>query len=75
MSERSIIRAGFDAGLGSPEAQGGNVNINAQENVLLTDNSFISNIIDIDSVGESGDIIVLRAISLSRLGNNWVKSK
>ncbi len=56
MSERSIIRAGFDQGLGFAEAQGGDVNINAQENVLLTDNSFISNIIDIDSLGEPGDI-------------------
>jgi filamentous hemagglutinin family protein len=33
----SIIRAGIDAGLGSPEAQGGDVNINAQESVIFTD--------------------------------------
>ena len=56
MSERSIIRAGFDEGLGFAEARGGDVNINAQENVLLADNSLISNIIDIDSLGEPGDI-------------------
>ncbi|MEB3279966.1 MAG: filamentous hemagglutinin N-terminal domain-containing protein [Lyngbya sp.] len=56
MSERSIIRAGFDEGLGFAEARGGDVNINTQENVFLADNSFISNIIDIDSLGEPGDI-------------------
>ena len=56
MSERSIIRAGFYEGLGFAEARGGDVNINAQENVLLADNSLISNIIDIDSLGEPGDI-------------------
>ncbi|WP_413162001.1 filamentous hemagglutinin N-terminal domain-containing protein [Capilliphycus salinus ALCB114379] len=56
MSGGSIIRAGFDQGLGVAEARGGDININAQENVLLADNSFISNIIDIDSFGEPGDI-------------------
>ncbi|MEL7037787.1 MAG: filamentous hemagglutinin N-terminal domain-containing protein, partial [Cyanobacteria bacterium J06592_8] len=56
MSSGSIIRAGFDEGLGFPEAQAGDVNINTQENIVLRDSSFISSIIDIDSQGNPGDI-------------------
>jgi large exoprotein involved in heme utilization and adhesion len=53
----SIIRAGIDAGLGSPEAQGGDVNINAQESVIFTDpDSSIRNNIDSNATGNPGDI-------------------
>ncbi|MGB3192284.1 MAG: filamentous hemagglutinin N-terminal domain-containing protein [Limnoraphis sp.] len=57
MANGSIIRAGIDAGLGSSEAQGGDVNINAQENVLITGaESSIRNSIDIDAIGQPGNI-------------------
>jgi hypothetical protein len=53
----SIIRAGIDAGLGSPQAQGGDVNINAQESVIFTDpDSSIRNNIDSNATGNPGDI-------------------
>jgi large exoprotein involved in heme utilization and adhesion len=52
----SIIRAGIDAGLGSPEAQGGDVNINARNTVSLSEGSFISNVISTDSIGKPGEI-------------------
>ncbi len=55
----SIIRAGIDAGFGSPEAQGGDVNINAQDSVIFTDpGSSIRNNIDSNATGNPGDINV-----------------
>ena len=56
MSGGSIIRAGIDEGLGFPEAQAGDVNINTQESVVLREGSFISSIIDIESQGNPGNI-------------------
>ncbi|WP_413167890.1 filamentous hemagglutinin N-terminal domain-containing protein [Capilliphycus salinus ALCB114379] len=59
ISGDSVIRAGIDEGLGSLEAQGGDVNINAQENVLITGaESSIRNSIDIDAIGQPGNINV-----------------
>ncbi|MEL7035107.1 MAG: filamentous hemagglutinin N-terminal domain-containing protein [Cyanobacteria bacterium J06592_8] len=56
ISGDSIIRAGIDQGLGSPEAQSGDVNINAQENILITGlESSIRNAIDTDGFGQTGN--------------------
>ncbi|MEA5519113.1 filamentous hemagglutinin N-terminal domain-containing protein [Limnoraphis robusta] len=57
ISGNSVIRVGIDNGLGSIEAEGGDVNINAQENVLITGaESSIRNVIDIDAIGQPGNI-------------------
>ncbi|WP_413160178.1 filamentous hemagglutinin N-terminal domain-containing protein [Capilliphycus salinus ALCB114379] len=57
ISGDSVIRAGIDQGLGFLEAQGGDVNINAQENVLITGTeSSIRNVIDFDAIGQPGNI-------------------
>ncbi|EAW34051.1 filamentous hemagglutinin N-terminal domain-containing protein [Lyngbya sp. PCC 8106] len=57
ISGDSIIRVGIDEGLGFQEAQAGDVNINAQENILLTGaDSSIRNVIDFDGIGQSGNI-------------------
>ncbi|MCG5060585.1 MAG: hypothetical protein KA714_22070 [Limnoraphis sp. WC205] len=57
ISGDSVIRVGIDDGLGSIEAQAGDVNINAQENVLITGtDSSIRNVIDFDAIGQPGNI-------------------
>ncbi len=57
ISGGSIIRAGIDQGLGSPEATSGDVNINAQESILMTgEESSIRNAIDIDGMGQMGNV-------------------
>ncbi|MGB3401550.1 MAG: filamentous hemagglutinin N-terminal domain-containing protein [Microcoleaceae cyanobacterium] len=58
MSGGSIIRAGIDEFLGSPDAQVGIININAQDTVSLTEDSFISNVINTDGIGQPGEINV-----------------
>jgi filamentous hemagglutinin family protein len=66
MSGGSIIRAGIDDFLGSPEAEVGIININAQDAVSLTEGSFISNIINTDAIGKPGEInITTNSVSLS----------
>ena len=56
ISGGSIVRAGIDQGLGSAEAVGGDVKINAQENVLITGaESSIRNVIDTDGIGQTGN--------------------
>ncbi|WP_413160765.1 filamentous hemagglutinin N-terminal domain-containing protein [Capilliphycus salinus ALCB114379] len=57
ISGDSVIRVGIDQGLGFLEAQAGDVNINAQENILLTGaGSSIRNAIDTNGIGQSGNI-------------------
>ncbi|KMW70029.1 filamentous hemagglutinin N-terminal domain-containing protein [Limnoraphis robusta] len=67
ISGGSVIRVGIDQGLGSIEAQGGDVHINAQENILLTGaGSSIINAIDTNGIGQTGDInITANSLSMN----------
>ncbi|KMW70610.1 hypothetical protein WN50_33950, partial [Limnoraphis robusta CS-951] len=67
ISGGSVIRAGIDNGLGSIEAEGGDVNINVQDNVLITGaGSSIGNSINIDGIGQPGDInITANSLSMN----------
>ncbi|MGB3401422.1 MAG: filamentous hemagglutinin N-terminal domain-containing protein [Microcoleaceae cyanobacterium] len=66
MSGGSVIRGGIDEFLGSPDAQVGIININAQNTVSLTEDSFISNVVSTDSLGKAGEInVTANLVSLS----------
>jgi filamentous hemagglutinin family protein len=52
------IRAGIEAGLGNPEAQGGDVTINASGTVSLEGDSFISNWVNNASQGNAGNTYI-----------------
>ncbi|QIR37071.1 filamentous hemagglutinin N-terminal domain-containing protein [Tolypothrix sp. PCC 7910] len=56
LTEASKLRAGIDVGLGTPESQGGNVVINATGTINFQAGSLISNILDSEAVGKTGDI-------------------
>ncbi|MEA5500489.1 two-partner secretion domain-containing protein [Limnoraphis robusta] len=67
ISGGSVIRAGIDNGLGSIEAEGGDVNINVQDNVFITGaGSSIINAIDTNGIGQTGDInITANSLSMN----------
>ncbi|MBD2606145.1 filamentous hemagglutinin N-terminal domain-containing protein [Scytonema hofmannii FACHB-248] len=50
------IRAGIAPGLGSPQSQAGNIEINATEAII--DGSLVSNAIQANAVGQGSDIII-----------------
>jgi large exoprotein involved in heme utilization and adhesion len=52
----SGLRAGISEGLGSPEAQGGDIEINAIGRINLADNSLIDNEVEENAVGKSGNV-------------------
>lgn len=54
--EGSGFRGGIDAGLGSSDSQAGDIDINVTKATELTDGSLISNIVNIDAMGNSGDV-------------------
>ncbi|MEH2112513.1 beta strand repeat-containing protein [Nostoc sp.] len=56
LTGESKLRAGIEKGLGTPNSQGGNIEINATETTSLTDKSFISNTLRETAFGKSGDI-------------------
>ncbi|MEH2166025.1 MAG: filamentous hemagglutinin N-terminal domain-containing protein [Nostoc sp.] len=66
LAGESKLRAGRDIGLGTPNSQGGNIEINATGTINLTNASFISNTLRKDAVGTSGDInIITGSLNLS----------
>ncbi|MEH2082252.1 MAG: filamentous hemagglutinin N-terminal domain-containing protein [Nostoc sp.] len=66
LAGESKLRAGRDIGLGTPNSQGGNIEINATGAINLTNASFISNTLRKDAVGKSGDInITTGSLNLS----------
>ncbi|MFN6455019.1 MAG: filamentous hemagglutinin N-terminal domain-containing protein [Nostoc sp. EfeVER01] len=66
LTGESKLRAGRDIGLGTPNSQGGNIEINATGTINLTKASFISNTLRKDAVGQSGDInITTGSLNLS----------
>ena len=52
----SKLLAGISEGLGSPEAQGGDIEINAIGRINLADNSLIDNEVEENAVGKSGNV-------------------
>ncbi|MEH1826809.1 MAG: S-layer family protein [Nostoc sp.] len=56
LAGESKLRAGIEKGLGTPNSQGGNIEINATGRTILTDKSFISNTLRETAFGKSGDI-------------------
>lgn len=67
LAGESKIRAGIETGLGTPNSQGGNVEINATGTINLTDTSFFSNTLRKDAFGTSGDInITTGSLNLSK---------
>ncbi|GAA6622455.1 filamentous hemagglutinin N-terminal domain-containing protein [Scytonema sp. NUACC26] len=67
LAGESKLRAGIETGLGTPNSQGGNIEINATGTINLTDASFISNTLRKDAIGKSGDInITTGSLSLSK---------
>ena len=57
LREESLILAGIGSGLGTPEAQAGDITINATDNALF-DNSGVFNDVDLGGVGNTGDVSV-----------------
>ncbi len=65
MRDESQLLAGIRSGLGTPEAQAGDITINATDTVLLDDNSFIFNDINFGGVGNAGNVLVNTGFSRS----------
>ena len=68
MSDLSKLRGGIDDGMGAPEAQAGDININATGTVALFDGSFVSNAVRGTATGNGGDVNVTSQ-TLSLTGN------
>ena len=58
LTGRSILRAGIDRGLGTPDSQGGDVVINATGDTTLSDGSFISNVLNSNAFGKVGNVSI-----------------
>ncbi len=58
VTQGSQILAGIREGLGTPEAQAGDITINATDAILLDDNSFIVNDVNSEGVGNGGDVLI-----------------
>jgi filamentous hemagglutinin family protein len=64
MTGGSQLLAGIGSGLGSPQAQAGNVNLNVADEIVLGQSSGIENRVNQNAIGNAGDINV-RAGSLT----------
>ncbi|MCU0535878.1 MAG: filamentous hemagglutinin N-terminal domain-containing protein [Hydrococcus sp. Prado102] len=64
MSKGSQLSAGIRSGLGSPQAQAGNVRLNVADEIALSQSSGIENRVNENAIGNAGDINV-RAGSLT----------
>ncbi|MGK7917142.1 MAG: filamentous hemagglutinin N-terminal domain-containing protein, partial [Prochloraceae cyanobacterium] len=73
MSGISSLIGGIDAGLGSPDAQSGDIEINATDTVSF-DDSFINNAIGQEAVGNAGNINVTTS-SLYMLNGSQLLSR
>jgi len=71
LAGESKLRAGIDTGLGTPNSQGGNVEINAIGITNLTGQSFISNTLQERAFGKSGDINITTG-SLNISNNSFI---
>ncbi|MBR8835266.1 MAG: filamentous hemagglutinin N-terminal domain-containing protein, partial [Stigonema ocellatum SAG 48.90 = DSM 106950] len=65
----SILRAGIESGLGTPQSKAGDIVINAKGETVLSHGSFIANVVLPNAVGQAGDInITTGALTLSSGG-------
>ncbi|MEH1793437.1 beta strand repeat-containing protein [Nostoc sp.] len=65
----SILRAGIDIGLGTPNSKGGDIDINATGDTTLIDKGFIANIVQQKAFGQAGDInITTGTLTLQNAG-------
>ncbi|MEH2074269.1 MAG: S-layer family protein [Nostoc sp.] len=65
----SILRAGIDIGLGTPNSKGGDITVNATGNTTLIDESGIANVVQERAFGNAGDInIITGTLTLEKTG-------
>ncbi|WP_445636902.1 Filamentous hemagglutinin FhaB/tRNA nuclease CdiA-like TPS domain-containing protein [Nostoc sp. DSM 114161] len=65
----SILRAGIDTGLGTPNSKGGDIGINATADTTLIDESGIANVVQEGAFGNAGDInITTGTLTLEKTG-------
>jgi filamentous hemagglutinin family protein len=58
MSGESIFRAGIESGMGAPGAQGGDIVVEATGTTALSGGSFVTNSVQENATGNSGDVDV-----------------
>ncbi|MEH2195236.1 MAG: filamentous hemagglutinin N-terminal domain-containing protein [Nostoc sp.] len=69
LAEGSILRAGIDIGLGTPNSKGGDITVNATGDTTLINGSAIANIIQQGAFGQAGDInIATGTLTLEKTG-------
>ncbi|MBN3906098.1 MAG: filamentous hemagglutinin N-terminal domain-containing protein [Nostoc sp. NMS1] len=69
LAGQSILRAGIDTGLGTPNSKGGDININATGDTTLINKGFIANVVQEKAFGQAGDInITTETLTLSNTG-------
>ncbi|MEH2160724.1 MAG: S-layer family protein [Nostoc sp.] len=69
LAEGSVLRAGIDIGLGSPNSKGGNITVNATGDTTLINGSAIVNVVQIGAFGQAGDInIATGTLTLEKTG-------
>ncbi|MFN6466455.1 MAG: beta strand repeat-containing protein, partial [Nostoc sp. DedVER02] len=71
LAGESKLRAGIEKGLGTPNSQGGNIEINATGTTNITGESFISNVLRQGAFGKSGDVNITTG-SLNISNNSFV---
>ncbi|MGF2010330.1 filamentous hemagglutinin N-terminal domain-containing protein, partial [Nostoc sp. DedVER01b] len=65
----SILRAGIDTGLGTPNSKGGDITINAIADTTLIGESGIANVVQEKAFGQAGDInITTGTLTLEKTG-------
>ncbi|WP_254625610.1 filamentous hemagglutinin N-terminal domain-containing protein [Nostoc sp. TCL240-02] len=65
----SILRAGIDTGLGTPNSKGGDITINATADTTLIDESGIANVVQEKAFAQAGDInITTGTLTLEKTG-------
>lgn len=69
LAEGSVLRAGIDIGLGTPNSKGGDITVNATGDTTLINGSAIANIIQQGAFGQAGDInIATGTLTLEKTG-------
>ncbi|MDY6936038.1 MAG: filamentous hemagglutinin N-terminal domain-containing protein [Cyanobacteriota bacterium] len=72
MSGGSTLRAGIESGMGAPDAQAGDISIDATQSIFLSETSQILNgVLSADSIGNAGDIDIATE-SLFATGNSGI---
>ena len=66
LSDETYLLAGISSGLGTPEAQAGDITLNATEAITAIDSSLIENNVKADAIGNSGNVnIITKNLSLA----------